>query len=187
MQKAVPVGQGALLAVLGAEDSVIEQICTDASTDNELIAIANYNSTGQSVVGGAKAAVDRFVTLAKEQNIKKLVELPVSVPSHTPLMQSAAHEFAADIEAVHLAEPKCGIVQNVSASMPNDVDELRENLVRQLYKPVLWKQSILGLAQSGVLSFIECGPGKVLAGLSRRIDKSITTVSATAEITTDNQ
>lgn len=172
MQAAVPAGTGAMAAVLGAEDALVQDVCTAASGD-EVVVPANYNSPGQIVIGGHAAAVDRAITLLGERGVRKIVKLAVSVPSHTPLMREAARELAGAITALDWQMPDRPVVQNADAQVHPTVIAIADALVRQLYLPVRWNDCVQALAAAGATRLIECGPGKVLAGLAKRIDKSL--------------
>ncbi len=172
MQAAVPAGTGAMAAVLGAEDALVQEVCTAASGD-EVVVPANYNSPGQIVIGGHAAAVDRAITLLGERGVRKIVKLAVSVPSHTPLMREAARELAGAITALDWQMPDRPVVQNADAQVHPTVIAIADALVRQLYLPVRWNDCVQALAAAGATRLIECGPGKVLAGLAKRIDKSL--------------
>ena len=172
MQDAAPAGTGAMAAVLGADDALVEAVCVEAS-DARVVVPANYNSPGQIVIGGDAAAVDRALALLQEKGVRKAVKLAVSVPSHTPLMREAANRLAHTMAGLKWRRPMLPVVQNVDARVHDDVDAIREALVRQLYLPVQWTGCVQALAARGVTRIAECGPGKVLTGLVKRIDKSL--------------
>jgi [acyl-carrier-protein] S-malonyltransferase len=172
MQEASPEGSGAMAAVLGAEDAVVEEACRDASGVHVVVA-ANFNSPGQVVIGGHADAVDKALALLAERGVRKAVKLPVSVPSHTPLMREAANRLAEAMTAYAWHAPKIPVVQNVDARVHDGVDSIRQALVSQLYLPVRWTGCVQALVAGGATRIAECGPGKVLAGLVKRIDKSI--------------
>ena len=172
MQDAAPAGVGAMAAVIGAEDELVVEVCEQASA-SQVVVPANYNSPGQVVIGGDAAAVDRAIALLTERGIRKVVKLAVSVPSHTPLMREAANRLATAMNGMDWRMPDLPVVQNVDAQVHVDVDAIRDALVRQLYLPVRWTQCVQALAGKGVLQIAECGPGKVLTGLVKRIDKSL--------------
>ncbi|MGO3128276.1 MAG: ACP S-malonyltransferase [Luteimonas sp.] len=173
MQNAAPAGTGAMAAVIGAEDALVGEVCRDASEDANVVVPANFNSPGQIVIGGHAAAVDRAIALLGERGVRKVVKLAVSVPSHTPLMREAADRLAESMDAVAWHAPSLPVVQNVDATVHERVDAIRDALVRQLYLPVQWTRCVEALSARGVTRIVECGPGKVLAGLVKRIDKSI--------------
>ena len=172
MQDAAPAGTGAMAAVLGAEDALVEDVCREASGDGVVVP-ANYNSPGQIVIGGHAAAVDRALALLAERGVRKAVKLAVSVPSHTPLMREAADRLAAAMGDLAWQAPQLPIVQNVDAQVHEGVAAIRDALVRQLYLPVQWTACVQALAARGATRIGECGPGKVLAGLAKRIDKAL--------------
>ncbi len=172
MQDAAPAGVGAMAAVLGAEDAVVEAVCAEAA-GSQVVVPANYNSPGQIVIGGDAAAVDRALALLADKGVRKAVKLAVSVPSHTPLMREAANRLAEVMAGLDWAEPSLPVVQNVDGKVHAGVDAIRQALVQQLYQPVQWTGCVQALAAQGVSRVAECGPGKVLTGLVKRIDKSI--------------
>jgi len=172
MQDAAPAGVGAMAAVLGAEDAVVAEACRDASA-SQVVVPANYNSPGQVVIGGDAAAVDRALALLAERGVRKAVKLAVSVPSHTPLMREAANRLSETMAGMRWHDPVIPVVQNVDAEVHDGAQAIRDALVRQLYLPVQWTGCVQALAARGVVRIAECGPGKVLAGLCRRIDKTL--------------
>jgi len=173
MQDAAPAGTGAMAAVIGAEDALVDEVCGAASDDASVVVPANFNSPGQIVIGGHAAAVDRAIALLGERGVRKVVKLAVSVPSHTPLMRDAADRLGAAMASTAWHAPALPVVQNVDAAVHDGTDEIRDALVRQLYLPVQWTRCVEALSARGVTRIAECGPGKVLAGLVKRIDKSI--------------
>ena len=172
MQDAAPEGAGAMAAVIGADDTLIEAACREVSGE-QVVVPANYNSPGQVVIGGHARAVDDALALLAERGVRKAVKLSVSVPSHTPLMREAANRLAVALDAYAWNAPRIPIVQNVDARVHDDLASIREALVRQLYLPVRWTGCVQALAGAGITRIAECGPGKVLTGLVRRIDKTI--------------
>ena len=172
MQDAAPAGTGAMAAVIGAEDALVEEVCAQASAD-QVVVPANYNSPGQVVIGGHAAAVDQALALLAERGVRKAVKLAVSVPSHTPLMRQASERLGEAMAGLAWQAPVLPVVQNVDAQVHADVDAIRDALVRQLYLPVRWTGCVQALAARGASRIAECGPGKVLAGLAKRIDKSL--------------
>jgi len=172
MQAAVPVGTGAMAAVLGLEDDVVRQACSDAA-DGEVLEAVNFNSPGQVVVAGNKAAVERVVDVAKERGAKRALLLPVSVPSHCALMRPAADQLASVLKDVAIQAPSIPVINNADVASPNEPDAIRDALVRQLYSPVRWVETIQKMASDGVDRLVECGPGKVLAGLNKRIERKM--------------
>ncbi|HLU13795.1 MAG TPA: ACP S-malonyltransferase [Arenimonas sp.] len=172
MQLAVPAGTGAMAAVLGAEDALVAEVCQAVSGD-EVVVPANFNSPGQIVIGGHAAAVDRALAELSARGVRKAVKLAVSVPSHTPLMREAANRLSEVMAGMSWSEPAIPVVQNVDGEVHEGVQSIRDALVRQLYLPVRWTECVQALAARGVTRIAECGPGKVLAGLVKRIDKSL--------------
>lgn len=172
MQAAVPAGTGAMAAVIGAEDEQVALICRQASGE-EVVVPANFNSPGQVVIGGHAPAVDKALELLAAQGVRKTVKLAVSVPSHTPLMREAANRLGEVMGRLQWHAPKIEVVQNVDAEVHGSIESIRDALQRQLFLPVRWTGSVQALAGQGVTRLGECGPGKVLAGLARRIDKSL--------------
>lgn len=172
MQAAAPTGTGAMAAVLGAEDALVLEVC-EACSGREVVVPANFNSPGQIVIGGHADAVDRALTMLAERGVRKAVKLAVSVPSHTPLMREAANRLAEAMNGLQWSTPQLPIVQNVDAEVRTDVASIRDALVRQLYLPVQWTQCVEALVARGAGRIAECGPGKVLTGLIKRIDKSV--------------
>ncbi|RDY66476.1 [acyl-carrier-protein] S-malonyltransferase [Lysobacter soli] len=172
MQDAAPAGVGAMAAVLGAEDALVQEVC-EAVSGTEVVVPANFNSPGQIVIGGHAAAVDKALAMLGERGVRKAVKLAVSVPSHTPLMREAANRLAEAMTGLSWRMPDRPVVQNVDARVHESVDAIRDALVRQLYLPVQWTGCVQSLAGKGATRMAECGPGKVLAGLVKRIDKSI--------------
>lgn len=175
MQDAAPAGTGAMAAVIGAEDELVDEICRDASADGSVVVPANFNSPGQIVIGGHAAAVERAIDVLGERGVRKVVKLAVSVPSHTPLMRDAADRLGEAMAGIAWSAPQLPVVQNVDAVVHEDVEAIRDALVRQLYLPVQWTRCVEALAARGTTRIVECGPGKVLSGLVKRIDKSIET------------
>ena len=169
MQAAVPAGSGAMAAILGLEDEAVEAACREAA-QGEVVEPANYNSPGQVVIAGAAAAVQRAIGAAKARGAKRAVLLPVSVPSHSSLMQGAAVRLQERLAALEVRVPKIRYVSAVDARPHEDPQEIRALLVRQLSSPVRWSQTLSTLS-AGLAQVIECGPGKVLTGLNRRIEK----------------
>jgi [acyl-carrier-protein] S-malonyltransferase len=172
MQSAVPAGSGAMAALLGLDDDAVQNVCEQAA-EGDVVSPVNYNSPGQVVIAGKTAAVQRAMALAKEAGAKRAVQLPVSVPSHCALMQPAAEAFARHLDGATISTPSIRIMQNVDAMLHNDPVRIRENLNRQLYSPVQWVRSVQAMRAQGVNRIVEAGPGKVLTGLCKRIDKSI--------------
>ena len=172
MQDAAPPGTGAMAAVIGADDALVREVC-QAAAHNQVVVPANFNSPGQIVIGGDAAAVDRALALLAERGVRKAVKLPVSVPSHTPLMREAANRLSETMAGLQWQAPRLPVVQNIDASIREGVPAIRDALVRQLYLPVQWTDCVQALVAHGVTRIGECGPGKVLTGLIKRIDKAI--------------
>ena len=170
MQEAVPVGQGAMAAILGLEDAAVEAACAKAA-DGDVVAAVNYNAPGQVVIAGAKAAVERAIVACQESGAKRAMPLPVSVPSHCDLMRPAAERLAEAMNDIEIRVPRYTVVQNVDAAAHADVATLRTRLLEQLYQPVRWTSCVETMVDGGAEVFIECGPGKVLTGLNKRIAK----------------
>ncbi|AIL60717.1 ACP S-malonyltransferase [Pseudomonas alkylphenolica] len=174
MQEAVPAGQGAMAAILGLDDAVVVGICAEAA-QGEVVSAVNFNSPGQVVIAGAKAAVERAMEACKAAGAKRALPLPVSVPSHCELMRPAAERFAESVNAIDWQAPQIPVVQNVSAAVAADLDTLKRDLLEQLYKPVRWVECVQTLAANGAVQLVECGPGKVLAGLNKRCADGVNT------------
>ncbi|AFJ03801.1 Malonyl CoA-acyl carrier protein transacylase [Methylophaga frappieri] len=172
MQQAVPEGEGAMAAILGLDDAVVMKICDEASQIGVVEAV-NFNSPGQIVIAGRAEAVQQAITLASDAGAKRALLLPVSVPSHCALMRPAADKLALALSEVEITLPTVPVIHNTTARQAADASEIRELLARQLYSPVRWVESVQFLADQGVDTLVECGPGKVLAGLAKRIDKTL--------------
>ena len=176
MQSAVPSGTGAMAAILGLDDGKVIEICRQSKISGVVEAV-NFNSPGQVVIAGENEAVNKACESMKEAGAKRALLLPVSVPSHCSLMNNAAQEFSYSIDAVNFKMGEANVLHNVDASYADDVNEIKLKLVEQLCKPVLWTSSVQKMKESGVEKLIELGPGKVLAGLTRRIDKSLSSLA----------
>lgn len=172
MQDAVPEGQGRMAAILGLEDSDVVSAC-EASAEGDVVAAVNFNAPGQVVIAGSAAAVERAIEACKTKGARKAMPLPVSVPSHCALMKGAAEQLAEALEDIRFNDAVIPVVQNVNAEPARDAEALKANLLKQLYSPVLWTNSVQRLATEGVGVAVECGAGKVLAGLIKRIDRSL--------------
>jgi [acyl-carrier-protein] S-malonyltransferase len=177
MQEAVPVGEGAMAALLGLEMEVVREIAEEASKGDEVCVPANDNAPGQVVISGHRPAVERAVTLAADRGGRRSVMLPVSAPFHCPLMAPAADAMAEALAAVTLAPPQVPLVANVSAQPAYDPESLRRLLVEQVTGLVRWRESVETMRDEGVEQLVECGAGKVLTGLTRRIDRALTGVA----------
>lgn len=172
MQAAVPAGQGAMAAVLGLDDDTVRAACAEAA-QGEVVEAVNLNAPGQVVIAGSAAEVERAVQAAKARGAKRAVTLPVSVPSHCALMRSAAECLAERLAGVELRAPRIPVLHNADVAAHSDPAAIRAALVRQLYSPVRWVETLQAMAGQGVSLVVECGPGKVLAGLVKRIDKRV--------------
>ncbi len=168
MQKAVPAGQGAMAAILGLDDQGVIEACREAA-QGEIVAAANFNAPGQVVIAGEVLAVARAMETAKSMGAKRALALPVSVPSHCLLMQEAAENLAQYLESIPVSAPKIPVVHNVDAGLHAEPTDIKKALVQQLDQPVLWVKCVQTLEALGVNTFVECGPGKVLTGLNKRI------------------
>ena len=171
MQSAVPQGVGAMAAILGLEDGQVKAICAESAQD-EVVEAVNFNSPGQVVIAGNAAAVERAMTTAKETGAKRALPLPVSVPSHCSLMKPAAEKLAEVLKSVVIKQPQIRVIHNADVAAYDDADKIKDALVRQLYSPVRWTETVNALVSDGIAESAECGPGKVLAGLAKRINKA---------------
>ncbi len=171
MQAAVPAGQGAMAAILGSTDADVEAACSEAA-QGEIVQAANYNSPGQVVIAGHATAVDRAIEVLKAKGAKRAIKLPVSVPSHSALMAPAAEQLRQRLSEIEINSPKVQDIYTVDVCKHGDVAAIREALVQQLVKPVRWTETIQAMLSSGIKVIVECGPGRVLTGLNRRIEKS---------------
>lgn len=174
MQEAVPPGVGAMAAIIGLDEAAVATLCKQAiSSEKEVLSPANYNSLGQIVIAGHKAAVERAIVLAKEQGAKIATLIPVSVPSHCELMLPAAARLATLLSTITIMQPDRPIISNANVSLYDSPASIREGLVKQLSTPVRWVETIQYIVNAGVTRVVECGPGKVLTGLNKRIDKQL--------------
>ncbi|HGT1943868.1 TPA: ACP S-malonyltransferase [Neisseria gonorrhoeae] len=171
MQSAVPQGVGAMAAILGLEDEQVRQICAE-SAQGEVVEAVNFNSPGQVVIAGNAAAVERTMAAAKEAGAKRALPLPVSVPSHCSLMKPAADKLAETLKTVEIKQPQIRVIHNADVAAYDDAGKIKDALVRQLYSPVRWTETVNALVSDGIAESAECGPGKVLAGLAKRINKA---------------
>jgi [acyl-carrier-protein] S-malonyltransferase len=172
MQSAVPSGSGSMAAILGLDDEKVVEICSQSSFHG-IVEAVNFNSPGQVVIAGEKEAVSNACEAMKEAGAKRALILPVSVPSHCSLMTRVSEEFKNSVEDVNFKMTNTRVIHNVDAEYSIDINEIKSKLVKQMYKSVLWTSTVLKMKESGVEKLIEVGPGKVLAGLARRIDKSL--------------
>jgi [acyl-carrier-protein] S-malonyltransferase len=180
MQTSVPAGVGAMYAIIGLADDAIIDACQQ-SAQGEVVSAVNFNSPGQVVIAGHKAAVERAGALCKELGAKRALPLPVSVPSHCALMKEAADQLAIELEKVTFNAPTVDVINNVDVSIETSPEAIKTALIKQLYSPVRWTETIEALAKSGVENLVEVGPGKVLQGLIKRIDKTLTCAVANDE------
>jgi len=171
MQAAVPAGQGAMAAILGVDDGDVVAACAEAA-QGEVVQAANFNSPGQVVIAGGAAAVDRAIEVLKGKGAKRAIKLPVSVPSHSALMQPAAERLAEKLKSIQFAQPQVRDIYTVDVRTHQDAASIRDALVQQLVKPVRWTETVRAILAGGAKVLVECGPGKVLTGLNRRIDKN---------------
>lgn len=174
MQSAVPAGVGAMAAILGGDDAQTAAVC-DEVAQGQVVSPANFNSPGQLVIAGNTEAVDRALARLAELGVKKAIRLAVSVPSHCALMRDAADRLGERLAAIQWKQPSIPVIQNAEATSQTTIDDIRGALQRQLYLPVRWTECVQALAAGGATRIAECGPGKVLTGLIKRIDKSIET------------
>ena len=181
MQSAVPQGVGAMAAILGLEDEQVKDICA-AAAQGEVVEAVNFNSPGQIVIAGNAAAVERAMAAAKEAGAKRALPLPVSVPSHCSLMKPAADKLAEALQNVTIATPQIRVIHNADVAAYDHEAQIKDALVRQLYSPVRWTETVNALVADGITESAECGPGKVLAGLAKRINKeAVCSALTTAE------
>lgn len=172
MQEAVPVGQGAMAAILGLDDVLIEEACAEAAA-GEVVAAVNFNAPGQVVIAGHAAAVERAIAACKARGAKRAMPLPVSAPFHTSLMVPAGERLKRDMDAVRIGVPEMPVVHNVHAHTESDAARIRALLERQIHSPVQWTASVRHMVEAGVTRVVEVGPGKVLGGLCKRIDGAL--------------
>jgi [acyl-carrier-protein] S-malonyltransferase len=180
MQAAVPEGVGAMAAILGLDDDAVRAVCNEAAA-GEVVEAVNLNSPGQVVIAGNKAAVERAMALAKEKGAKRALPLPVSVPSHSSLMLPAAEKLLAHLQGVTISSPGIPVLHNTDVQSHADAEAIRAALAKQLHTPVRWVETVQALKAAGIERVIECGPGKVLAGLNKRIDDSLPAVALVDE------
>jgi [acyl-carrier-protein] S-malonyltransferase len=180
MQAAVPEGVGAMAAILGLDDDAVRAVCGEAAS-GEVVEAVNLNSPGQVVIAGNKTAVERAMVLAKEKGAKRALPLPVSVPSHSSLMLPAAERLLAHLQGVTIATPTIPVLHNTDVQSYADAAAIRAALAKQLHTPVRWVETVQALKAAGIERVIECGPGKVLAGLNKRIDDSLPAVALVDE------
>lgn len=177
MQRAVPEGQGTMAAIIGLSDETVAALCETAAK-GRVVSPANYNAPGQVVVAGESGAVEDLIALARNEGAKRALALPVSVPSHCALMEPAADGLRPHLEATQIDPPRIRILHNVDVSSHDEPQAIREALLGQIHGPVLWTGIVEHMAGSGITRLVECGPGKVLRGLNRRIDRKLKTLPA---------
>ena len=185
MQQAVPVGVGAMAAIMGIDDQIVIDACAEAA-EGQVVAAVNFNAPGQVVIAGDADAVARATAICKKGGAKRAVELPVSAPFHTSLMRPAADNLAELVEATTFSAPQIKIIHNVNAQAEADPQTIKGLMLEQIYKPVLWVDCVNGLAAGGAEMLIECGPGRVLNGLSKRIDRNLKSLSTDDVDSLDN-
>ncbi|MDV6348443.1 ACP S-malonyltransferase [Nitrosomonas sp. Is35] len=181
MQQAVPEGVGGMAAILGLDDEIIETICRDITSQNseESLEPANFNSPGQIVIAGHKNAIVQGIELAKSKGAKRAIMLPMSIPSHCSLMKPAADSMRQQLDHVTMQPPRIPVLHNADVKTHSDTADIKEILIRQLTSPVRWVDTVKAFAANGVTHVVECGPGKVLAGLNKRIDPNLQQLSLT--------
>ena len=172
MQSAVPAGVGAMAAILGGDEDEIAAVCAEVA-EGQVVSPANYNAPGQLVIAGHAEAVQRAIDALADKGVRKAVRLPVSVPSHCSLMREAADKLSARMADIQWHEPRIPVIQNADADVHSSIAHIRAALERQLYMPVRWRKTVEALARGGVTRVAECGPGKVLCGLIKRIDRQL--------------
>ena len=183
MNEAVPAGQGAMAAILGLDAESLKEVCDRITQDGEVVQLANLNCPGQIVISGTKLGVEKASVGAKEAGAKRAIPLIVSGPFHSELMREAAVKLQNEIETISINEPHVPIISNVGAELLQDVTAIKNEMIEQVYSPVLWEQDVRKMLDLGVTTFIECGPGKVLSGLVKKIDRSVNTYCVYDEAT----
>ncbi|MBX2807003.1 MAG: ACP S-malonyltransferase [Cellvibrionaceae bacterium] len=179
MQEAVPAGLGSMAAIIGLADEAIITICEQAAED-QVVSAVNFNSPGQVVIAGHASAVDRACALCTEQGARRAMVLPVSAPFHSSLLRPAADRLAADIEDIVFYQPVIPVIHNVHAKIADNPLLIKQLMIEQIYHPVLWVDCVKAIAAAGVTHVFECGPGKVLSGLSKRIDRNLLSMTTEA-------
>jgi [acyl-carrier-protein] S-malonyltransferase len=185
MQEAVPAGQGGMAAIIGLDDKLIIEACKNAER-GEVVSAVNFNSPGQVVIAGNAAAVERASALCKEAGAKRALPLPVSAPFHTSLMKPAADRLAEQINATTFKSPQIPVVHNVSAQTETDPEKIKALMIEQIYSAVRWVECVDTMGKAGITTTVECGPGKVLSGLNKRINADLTTLSIEKPEEVDN-
>ena len=183
MQSAVPVGTGGMAAILGLDDATVIQVCAEASTTSGgVVEAVNFNAPGQVVIAGASDAVTKACELLKAAGAKRALPLPVSAPFHSSLLQPASEKLKSYLMNIEFKAPKIAVINNVDVEVLNDPAAIKDALVRQAAKPVRWQETIQAMAAQGITQVVECGPGKVLAGLTKRINDQVTGVPVFDEV-----
>ena len=177
MQETVPFGVGAMAAIVGLTDEQVQDLCLQVSTATEQVTPANYNAIGQVVIAGHASAVEKAIQQADQMGARMARLIPVSVPCHCPLLTQAADQFAKSLEQTEFKIPTLPVISNVDLSIYKSAEQIRALLTKQLYSPVRWVETIQTMKGQGIETVIECGPGKVLSGLIKRIDKSLHAMS----------
>jgi len=185
MQAAVPAGKGKMAAIVGLENYQINEICDEAE-QHQVVSAANFNSPGQTVIAGDAEAVDRAIALCKEAGAKRALPLNVSVPSHCDLMRPAAKQLAEILDEIEFAAPNIAVVQNYSAEIGSEPDQIKQNLIKQLHEPVRWVDCVNVMHKAGIQRLVECGPGKVLCGLIKRIQPELLCVGSDSPTSFDS-
>lgn len=185
MQEAVPAGQGAMFAIIGLDDALIIEACKKAE-QGEVVSAVNFNSPGQVVIAGTAAAAERAAALCKEAGAKRALPLPVSAPFHTSLMKPAADRLAEQIAATEFKAPQIPVVHNVTAQTEADPQKIKALMIEQIYSAVRWVECVNTISNAGITTTVECGPGKVLSGLNKRINAELTTLSIEKSEDVDN-
>lgn len=185
MQNAVPIGQGAMAAIVGLTDEEVQHLCDQASNDDQKVTPANFNAIGQVVIAGYTQAVERAIAMAEQAGARLAKIIPVSVPCHCPLLFDAADQFEQSLNETAFKKPEVAVVSNVDVDYYSSPEQIRTRLKEQLYSPVRWVETIQLFKHQGVDLLVECGPGKVLGGLTKRIDRSINTISVYDTISLD--
>lgn len=173
MNDAVPAGEGAMAAILGLDAQTLKEVCDKITAEGDVVQLANLNCPGQIVISGTKDGVEKASVAAKEAGAKRAIPLVVSGPFHSELMREAAVKLENEIEKISINEPQVPIISNVGAEILQSVSEIKQEMIEQVYSPVLWEQDVRKMLELGVTTFIECGPGKVLSGLVKKVDRSV--------------